>query len=203
MVARIAVVDVGADRGLDIVDAVERAASDCLFFFRPVGRTLVEHTIAFTVTPHVSEIDRKNFLPSSRPVAYTRQAWSAAGVYPEWLDCCEDLLLDLKLKSLGCTFEFTDRAVAPRSARPSVPALMKQYYRYARGDGKARQWGKRYLARYGAYFVGLVLLALSVVHPWILVTLAIRGVSWVAFLASRTSGPDSGTAVVALAERFS
>lgn len=147
-------------------------------FFRPAGHTLIERAIAFTVTPHVSEIDRAEFLPSSRSLAFTRKAWSEAGGYPEWLDYCEDLVFDLRMKELGFTFEFVEQAWVTWSARPTIAAFMKQYFRYARGDGKARLWWKRHLARYLAYVLGGALMIASLVQPWALLALTIGVVAY-------------------------
>lgn len=141
-------------------------------FFTPTGETLVERAIAFAVTPRLTEVDPATFLPSSRSIGFTRDAWKAAGGYPEWLDYCEDLVFDLKLKELGHVFTFEGGAIVTWSARPTIRDFMKQYYRYARGDGKAGLWSKRHAARYGAYLVGAVLLALSFVWPWAALVLA-------------------------------
>lgn len=140
-------------------------------FFRPTGRTLVERTIAFAITPNVMEIDGSKFLPSSRSLGFTRQAWSNAGGYPEWLDYCEDLLFDLRMKQLDLRFTFVADAVVTWSARSNIASFMKQYFRYARGDGKANLWAKRHAARYAAYTAGLSLLALSFAQPLALVLL--------------------------------
>jgi glycosyltransferase involved in cell wall biosynthesis len=140
-------------------------------FFEPVGSTFVERAIAFTVTPRLAEIRPADFLPSSRSIGFRRQAWADAGGYPEWLDYCEDLLFDLEMKRLGLRFVFVPEATVTWSARPSIRLFMKQYYRYARGDGKANLWAKRHLARYGAYIGGLVLLRLLLLSPWWLLPL--------------------------------
>lgn len=140
-------------------------------FFLPVGETFVERVIAFTITPLLSEIDSGTFLPSSRSFAFKRPAWEAAGGYPEWLDYCEDLVFDLEMKKLGLEFAFAPKALVTWSARPSISAFMKQYYRYARGDGKASLWAKRHAARYIAYLAGFGLLIASPTVPWLLVAL--------------------------------
>ncbi len=49
--------------------------------------------------------------------------------------------------------------------RSNLRAFWRQYYRYARGDGKADLWRKRHAIRYATYFVALPLL----------VALALRG----------------------------
>jgi len=140
-------------------------------FFSPTGEHTWEKSIAFAVTPELSEIDAETFLPSSRSVGFTKDAWNRAGGYPEWLDYCEDLLFDLRLKDIGSKFKFVPSAVVTWSARSSLSAFMKQYYRYARGDGKAALWGKRHLARYLAYAIGAGLLIAVFAQPWTIVVL--------------------------------
>ncbi len=48
-------------------------------------------------------------------------------------------------------------------------AFYRQYYLYARGDGKANLWLKRHLIRYGTYLVGIPVIALlSAISTWFL-----------------------------------
>ena len=97
-----------------------------------------------------------------------RVAWEAVGGYPEWLDYCEDLVFDFRLKMIYGAFPFVAEARVHFRPRGSLSALFKQYYRYARGDGKADLWRKRHAIRYLTYLVvGPLLVALAVVHsPW-------------------------------------
>jgi len=144
-------------------------------FFVPDTRTAFEIAMGATVLPTVDEIKPDGFLPSSRSVAYTKTAWAAAGGYPEWIDYCEDLIFDLRLLDAVGPFAWAPKAVAHFRPRGSLKAFAKQYYRYARGDGKADLWRKRHLIRYATYLIALpVLLALSIFHSpgWWLVLLA-------------------------------
>ena len=128
-----------------------------------------------TVLPTVEEIKPEGFLPSSRSVAFTKAAWAAAGGYPEWIDYCEDLIFDFRLREVAGPFGWAPEAVAHFRPRGSLKAFFRQYYRYARGDGKADLWRRRHLIRYVTYLVGLPgLLALSLVHSpgWWLVLVA-------------------------------
>ena len=144
-------------------------------FFVPDTRTAFEIAMGATVLPTVDEIKPDGFLPSSRSVAYTKTAWAAAGGYPEWIDYCEDLIFDLRLLDEVGPFAWAPKAVAHFQPRGSLKAFAKQYYRYARGDGKADLWRKRHLIRYATYLIALPgLLALSLFHSsgWWLVLLA-------------------------------
>ncbi len=140
-------------------------------FFVPDPHTTFEIAMGATVLPALEDIDPQRFLPSSRSVAFTKAAWAAAGGYPEWLDYCEDLIFDFRLREVAGPFAWAPRAVAHFRPRSSFRAFFKQYYRYARGDGKADLWRLRHAIRYVTYLVVLPgLLALSIFHHplWLL-----------------------------------
>jgi GT2 family glycosyltransferase len=113
-----------------------------------------------TVLPLVEEIAPERFLPSSRSVAFTRAGWEAAGRYPEWLDYCEDLVFDLRALRAG-PFVFAPGAIVHFRPRSTLRAFWKQYFLYARGDGKAALWLRRHLIRYATYLAGLPFLLIG------------------------------------------
>lgn len=136
-------------------------------FFEADAHNLFEVAMGATVLPLVDEIDPATFLPSSRSVAVRRSAIERVGGYPEWLDYCEDLIFDLRLKMLSDEIAFVPQAVAHFRPRGSWGAYFKQYYRYARGDGKADLWRKRHAIRYITYGLVVPLVALMGIfwHP--------------------------------------
>jgi glycosyltransferase involved in cell wall biosynthesis len=117
-----------------------------------------EVVLGATVLPTLDEIQPERFLPSSRSIAFLKSAWAAAGGYPEWLDYSEDLVFDLALRERVGTFAFAPGAVAYFRPRPSLRSFFRQYYRYARGDGKANLWPKRHAIRYVTYLIALPIL---------------------------------------------
>jgi len=143
--------------------------------FLPDPHTPFEIAMGATVLPARSDVSAEDFLPSSRSVAFRKTAWQAINGYPEWLDYCEDLIFDLKLRDRFGPFTFAPEAVVRFRPRSSLRAFFRQYYRYARGDGKADLWRKRHAVRYCTYLVALPgLLALSLGHNplWLGVLLA-------------------------------
>jgi glycosyltransferase involved in cell wall biosynthesis len=122
-------------------------------FFLPDPQSVFETAMGATVLPALADIDPNRFLPSSRSVAFRKGAWQEVGGYPEWLDYCEDLIFDLKLRELYGPFPFAPRAIAYFRPRSNLKAFFKQYYRYARGDGKADLWRKRHAIRYLTYLL--------------------------------------------------
>lgn len=144
-------------------------------FFLPDPHTPFEVAMGATVLPALSDINPRHFMPSSRSAAFRREALQAAGGYPEWLDFCEDLILDFRLAAQYGPFIFAPDAVAYFRPRPTLQAFIRQYYLYARGDGKARLFFRRHLIRYATYFAVLpaIVLAAVLINPlWLLLLLA-------------------------------
>ena len=124
-------------------------------FFRPDPHTLFEVAMGATVLPGLQDVDPERFLPSSRSVAFFKHAAEAVGGYPEWLDYCEDLIFDLRLRERFAPFAFAPGALVYFRPRGSLRSFFRQYYLYARGDGKADLWRLRHLIRYLTYLVAV------------------------------------------------
>lgn len=155
-------------------------------FFLPEPQTIFETAMGATVLPMLAEFDLRTrfrmLFPSSRSIAFKKGAWEKVGGYPEWLDYCEDLLFDLRLQDEGFRFAFAPKAIAYFRPRSSLGAFFVQYYRYARGDGKAGVLGQRHLIRYLTYFLATpFLIALGFLHSplwWLLLVLGAAVALW-------------------------
>jgi len=163
-------------------------------FFRPDPQTVFEVAMGATVLPELRDIRAERFLPSSRSVAFFRDAWREVGGYPEWLDYCEDLIFDLRLRSRYGPFVLVPEALVYFRPRPSLRAFFLQYYRYARGDGKADLWRLRHAVRYLTYLVALPFIAVAglLASPWwwALTLISIPGMLWVPWRRLGRLGED-------------
>ncbi len=166
----------------ELVKPFEQGVQVVSGFFLPDPQTVFETALGATTLPVLADIQPDRFLPSSRSVAFTRQVWEQVGGYPEWLDYCEDLIFDFKLRQRVGSFAFAPRAVAYFRPRPSLAAFAKQYYRYARGDGKADLWRKRHAIRYTTYcLAGPLLLLLGWSRDarfWLLIPAGLAAMLW-------------------------
>ncbi len=146
-------------------------------FFVPDPQSAFEAAMGATVLPALSDVNPATFLPSSRSIAFLKSSWQAAGGYPEWLDFCEDLIFDFRLRAEFGEFAFAPGAIAYFRPRGSLGAFFKQYYQYARGDGKADLWRKRHAIRYLTYLAALPLLLVLglIVSPWWWLIIAVLG----------------------------
>lgn len=148
-------------------------------FFTADPSSTFEMALGATVLPLVENISPERFLPSSRSVAFRKALWERVGGYPEWLDYCEDLVFDLRIKRLGVTFVWRRNALVFFRPRPSLGAFFKQYYLYARGDGKADLWLKRHVIRYGVYLMAAAAFLAGDAYPVLWAVLGIGSAVYV------------------------
>jgi glycosyltransferase involved in cell wall biosynthesis len=127
-------------------------------FFTAEPASRFELFLGATTLPDVDEVRAERFLPSSRSIAVRRSLVEAGVGYPEWLDYCEDLIFDLRLKQAHARFEFRPAALVAFRPRATLGAYFTQYFRYGRGDGKAGLFARRHILRYATYVCGLPLL---------------------------------------------
>ena len=156
------------------------ANPDCMGvagFFLPDAQTPFEVAMGATVLPTIEDIRPDRFMPSSRSAAFRRAALAHIGGYPEWLDFCEDLILDFRLATAYGPFDFAPEAIAHFRPRSSLRSFIKQYFQYARGDGKADLFFRRHLIRYLTYLVALpaIVVAGIISSPWWLLALPAGG----------------------------
>jgi glycosyltransferase involved in cell wall biosynthesis len=149
-------------------------------FFEADPQTPFERALGATTLPSVEDVKARSFLPSSRSVLFRREAWRRVGGYPEWLDYCEDLVFDLALRRAGCQFAFAPRAIALFRPRRSMLAFFRQYFLYARGDGKAGLWARRHAVRYATYIVAAAALWRRSPAAWLL-PLGVAAYMWLPY----------------------
>jgi hypothetical protein len=150
-------------------------------FYKSDPQNVFEVALGTTTLPDVSELDPAKFLPSSRSVAFRKEAWEAVGGYPEWLDYSEDVVFDLAMREKFGAIAFAPKAVAHFRPRPSLAAFARQYFNYAKGDGKANLWPKIHLIRYFTYLAAAPLLvyAAVTVSPWLWALGAVAGLAYI------------------------
>jgi len=95
----------------------------------------------------LEDLDIKNFLPSSRSIAFKKECWNKVNGYSTESMTAEDTEFDLNLKKNDCRFKFTGKAIVywncPRNYNE---AITKAQY-YAEGDGSKKIYLKKFLLR--------------------------------------------------------
>jgi glycosyltransferase involved in cell wall biosynthesis len=163
------------------VSRLPPAVSAVAGFFRSDPQTVFEIALGAATLPEAREINPRTYLPSSRSVAFRKSVWEAVGGYPEWLDFCEDVIFDLEVRRRFGPFHFAPDAAVHFRPRPSLRAFARQYYQYARGDGKANLFPHQHAIRYFAYLIvaPLLIYAALFLNPWLWLAGALAGLAYV------------------------
>ncbi|MEK7348073.1 MAG: glycosyltransferase [Candidatus Eisenbacteria bacterium] len=107
-------------------------------FYRPVASTSFERAAGVVSAPRLEEVNLDRFLPSTRSIAFRRDAWNKAGGFDEMLAHNEDTPFALALKSAGCRFAFAPAAVVGWRPRGDLRSFYRQHRRFGLGDGESR-----------------------------------------------------------------
>lgn len=165
-----------------ILEPLERGAEVSAGFYRPVTESFLQ-VCATAWLPDQQEL-RPGWMPSSRSLAFRREAFEAAGEYPEWLEVGEDMHLNHRLAESGARIELAPAAVVHWRIRPTLAGTWRQYAGYAEGDARAGMYRHRHMIRFGAYAFALT--ALLVRRPWLLGLAALGGAAYTRRPVART-----------------
>jgi hypothetical protein len=110
------------------------------------------------------KLDPENYLPSSRSIAFKKNAWKKAGMYPEWMDRGEDLHFAKKLKLKKLKFKFVKNAIVSWPQRKNIIEAFKQFFGYAKGDGSAMNIRTNVILLYLRYFLLFYLFFISIIE---------------------------------------
>lgn len=127
-------------------------------FYKPKTTSVFEKCLAAYTSVMPDRVDKNNFLPSSRSVAFKKSAWSAVNGYPEELNYCEDLVFAKKMKEQGFKFITQMNALVYWPQQHSIFAAAKQFFRYAVGDGQAFYIRPQTPLLFARYLIALLLL---------------------------------------------
>lgn len=134
-----------------LVETLESGADVAMGAYRPITESFFQTCMAAINVPEPEDLNERTFMPSSRSVAFRRQAIDSAGGYPEWLDIGEDMYVNHRWRELGTSMRLARDAVVLWPMRPTLSATWRQYFKYARGDAIAGMHPDRNALRFGVY----------------------------------------------------
>jgi glycosyltransferase involved in cell wall biosynthesis len=158
-----------------ILEPLERGADVAAGFYRPIAETLLQVCAAAATVPDEDEL-ASGWMPSSRSIAFRREAFESAGGYPEWLDVGEDMYFNHRLRDGGARMELAPRAVTYWRMRPTPGATWRQYVGYAFGDGVSGMYPHRHLLRFATY--GFLAATLVRRRPWMMAAAGVGAVAY-------------------------
>lgn len=129
-------------------------------FYAAEPTSRFERIMACLNLPDAEEVDPDTFMPSARSLAFKKAVWERSGGFPEWLPVGEDMYFNFRVRESGAVRRFAPDAIARWRLRPDLRSTLRQYYRYAEGDGRAGMYPERHAIRFATY-AG----AISVISP--------------------------------------
>lgn len=140
-----------------LVDSIESGADVACGGYFPVSDSFKQDVIACVTMKAPFQIRQKSFMPSHRSVAYRRETFERAGGYPEWLDYGEDMFFNHEARRKGAVFKHVPDGIAYWKVRDDLKSLIKQFERYAYGDGVAQMYMERHAVRFLAYLAAILI----------------------------------------------
>lgn len=137
-------------------------------YYIPVTQNIFQKCLSTYTCVMPDKIDGNNFLPSSRSVAFKKNAWKKAGGYPEYLNTCEDLVFAQKMKEKKLKFSFAKDAIVYWPQKKNLKDAFFQLLNYAKGDGEALFIRNQTFLLFSRYILGIHLIFLSVLYKSIL-----------------------------------
>lgn len=127
-----------------------------------------ESIVLSTFNPERAQTETAIYYPSSRSVAFKKEAWEKAKGYPEWLYAAEDTLFNIRLRQLNFKFVFAKNAIVKWRPRETWKALAKQRFNFSRGNARVGIGTQGYLINIQYHGLILFFLLGSIIWPWML-----------------------------------
>lgn len=144
-------------------------------WFRKDDSWLV-YAVAASTIPIADEFKR-DWLPSSRSVAFKRELWESVKGYPEWIPFCEDVIFDRKIEKQFGKPNFVREPLVFWRPRLTIKSYLRQLFNYTKSEGHGKLNIDRQLIRYVAYFFGAALLFLAIKFSSVYLVLFLIGVA--------------------------
>lgn len=131
-------------------------------FYKPITETAFEKCLStYTCVPE--DKVTKDFLPSSRSIAFKKEAWKKGGEYPEKLDTCEDLVFARNMKRQDLKFAVNKKAIVLWPQKKNIIEAFGQFYSYAKGDGQALYFRRQTPLLVTRYLIGICLVITAII----------------------------------------
>lgn len=159
-----------------IISPLEEKRCDCVSGYYAYKKiSPIKEAMAAFMLVLPSKVNKDDFLPATRSMALTKEAWEKAGKFPEDLYSSEDYIFAHRLVNTHVRIQFVKDAIVFWSPPESMFEFTKKIYEFAYHDIRGGVFRKKILLIYLRYLlftlvgfihVGLFLLLLIVYGVW-------------------------------------
>jgi len=140
--------------------------------YQPLTKNPFQECLAAYTCADIYQKDKRQFLPSSRSIAFEKRVWQKVDGYPKKLNYCEDLVFDQKIIRAGFPFHFSPKAIVYWPQRETPQQAFRQFYHYAFGDGQV------FFSHYQTHSIKIILIFLRYLAGLIAILLAAKSPAW-------------------------
>jgi len=127
-------------------------------YYNGYAKTIFEKCIVPYVLVMPDKINSKNFLPSSRSMAFRKSIWKKVGGFPEQFSYNEDYVFARKLKKIEANIVLAKDAIVYWMPYANLRDSFIMFFRFALGDAEATIFRPKVLLLLVRYIFGISLL---------------------------------------------
>ncbi len=159
---------------VDVVAGYYKGKAESLF-----QKALVPYVLVMS-----DKVNKNNFLPSTRSMAFKKSIWNDVGGFDEKLSHNEDYIFANKLKEIGAKIVFKKNAFVNWIPRKNLKEAFIMFFRFAFGDAEAGIIRDKVLLIFARYLFYLYLSSLLILNKSFLLLLFIILISAIYILWS-------------------
>lgn len=129
-------------------------------YYRGQAKTIFQKCLIPYVLVMPDRVDKNNFLPATRSIAFKKSVWKKIGGFPEDFSDNEDYIFARKLKKINANIVFEKKAIVYWMPRNNIKDTFVMFYRFAKGDAESRIFRQKVILIFLRYILGFVLLSL-------------------------------------------
>jgi glycosyltransferase involved in cell wall biosynthesis len=129
-------------------------------FYKGVARNVFQKCVIPYALIMPDRVDRNNFLPATRSVAFTKEIWNKVGGFNEKLSHNEDYAFAKALKKKDAKIVFNKDAIVYWKPRNTFKDAFIMMYRFAYGDAQERIIRPKVVIVFLRYFIGIILVVI-------------------------------------------
>ena len=145
---------------------IETKADVVAGYYRGLAKTSLEEAIIPYVLVMPDKVDPKSFLPATRSMLLTKEAWKKVAGFDESLDSSEDYDFAVRLKQAGLKMTFSQEAVVNWYPRTSLIDFATMIAEFAFWDAKAGHLRKKVKFLFARYVFFFFLISMLIESCW-------------------------------------
>lgn len=129
-------------------------------YYKGNAQTFFEKCLIPYVLVMPDKVDKNNFLPATRSMAFRKSIWKKVSGFPEKFSNNEDYVFAKKLRGINANIFFEQKAIVYWTPRGNIRDAFLMFYRFAKGDSESRIFRPKVFLIFLRYIIAFSILFL-------------------------------------------